>query len=130
MSTVGSTIVDARVSVCVAAGLSLLVLAAGPAIAAGPDLRLVSAAADQDHDAVRELLDDGVDVNAARSDGVTALLWSVHWDDAAMVDLLVGAGANVNAAEAGVFDPYLGGPLPGLLRVATHQGHDIDSRSP
>ncbi len=99
MSTVGSTIVDARVSVCVAAGLSLLLLAAGPAIAAGPDLRLVSAAADQDHDAVRELLDDGVDVNAARSDGVTALLWSVHWDDAPMVDLLLGAGANVNVAE-------------------------------
>ena len=79
--------------------MSLSVLVGGSSIAAGPDERVVRAAADQDHDAVRELLDDGVDVNAARSDGVTALLWSVHWDDAAMVDLLVGAGANVNAAE-------------------------------
>ena len=79
--------------------MSLSVLVGGPSIAAGPDVRVVRAAADQDHAAVRALLDEGADVNAARADGVTALLWAVHWDDAAMVDLLLGAGANVNAAE-------------------------------
>ena len=73
-------------------------LVGGPSIAAGPDVRVVRAAADQDHAAVRALLDEGADVNAARADGVTALLWAVHWDDPAMVDLLLGAGANVKAA--------------------------------
>ena len=59
-----------------------LVLAAGLATAAGQDLRLVSAAAEQDTQAVRALLDAGVDVNTPRADGATALLWAAHWDDA------------------------------------------------
>jgi len=73
--------------------------AASLAMAAGPDLRLVNAAAAQDKAAVRALLKEGVDVNAARADGATALLWAAHWDDLETVDLLLGAGATVNAAE-------------------------------
>ena len=69
------------------------------AAAAGPDLRLVGAAAGQDRDAVRTLIRDGVDVDASRADGVTALLWASHWDDREMVDLLLAAGADINAAE-------------------------------
>ncbi len=67
--------------------------------AAGPDLRLVGAAAEQDRDAVRVLIREGIDVDASRADGVTALLWAAHWDDSEMVDLLLDAGADVNAAE-------------------------------
>lgn len=83
----------------VAACVACSVMASAVAVAAGPDLRLVHAAADQDHDAVRALLSDGVDVDAARADGVTALLWAVHWDDRAMVEMLLRAEASVNAAE-------------------------------
>ena len=79
--------------------ISPLVLVASLAVAAGPDLRLVNAAAERDADAVRTLLAEGVDVNAARPDGVTALLWAAHWDDPEMVDLLVRAGADVTAAD-------------------------------
>ena len=76
-----------------------LVLAAGLATAAGQDLRLVSAAAEQDTQAVRALLDAGVDVNTPRADGATALLWAAHWDDLDTVDLLLRAGADVTAAD-------------------------------
>ena len=69
------------------------------ATAAGQDLRLVSAAAAQDTQAVRALLDEGVDVSTPRADGATALLWAAHWDDLDTVDLLLRAGADVKAAD-------------------------------
>lgn len=78
-------------------GVALLL--PGTATAAEPDLRLVGAAAGQDHEAVRTLLREGVDVDAARADGVTALLWAAHWDDIELVELLLEADADVNAAE-------------------------------
>ena len=60
----------------------LLVLAAvGLMTAAGPDVRLVDAMADRNATLVRSLLGEGVDVNSARADGATALLWAAHWDD-------------------------------------------------
>ena len=78
--------------------IALLSLAA-PATATGPDLRLVTAAAQQNARTVRALLQEGIDVNTARADGVTALLWAAHRDDGEMVELLVRAGADVNAAD-------------------------------
>ena len=77
----------------------LLTLGTNTAAAEGPDLRLVDAAATQDTRLVRELLDEGADVNSPRADGVTALLWAAHWDDLALADLLVRAGADVTAAD-------------------------------
>ena len=83
------------------AGLWVLPLlsVASLAMAAGPDLRLLNAAAEQDTVAVRALLKQGADVNAARADGATALLWAAHFNDRETVDLLLGAGAKVNAAD-------------------------------
>ena len=88
-----------RITRLVGVWMSPLVVVASLAVAAGPDLRLVNAAAERDVDAARALLAEGVDVNAARPDGVTALLWAAHWDDLALTDLLVRAGANVTAAD-------------------------------
>ena len=68
-------------------------------MAAGPDLRLVAAARERNTQAVRALLTEGVDVNTARADGATALIWAAHWDEIDVVDLLLRAGADVNAAE-------------------------------
>ena len=83
------------------AGLTAaLVLAASTmASAADRDLRLVQAVAEQDRAAARTLIDARVDVNAARADGATALLWAAHWDDHEIVDWLLAARANVNAAD-------------------------------
>ena len=66
---------------------------------AGPDLRLVDAAARQDAATVRQLLADGADADTRRADGATALLWAAHWDDGETVRLLLDAGADVNAAD-------------------------------
>jgi ankyrin repeat protein len=68
-------------------------------MAAGQDVRLVTAAAAQDKATVRALLKKGVDVNTTRADGATALLWAAHWNDLETVDLLLKAGANVNGAD-------------------------------
>ena len=80
----------------VAGGLAAAV-AAVPA--AEPDLRLVAAAARQDAAAVRALIGEGVDVDARRPDGVTALLWAAHRDDLETAGLLLAAGAAANAAD-------------------------------
>ena len=90
------TEVSRRVLVCV---FALLVWATGLATATGQDRRLVDAVAEQDVQAVRALLDEGIDVGTPRADGATALLWAAHWDDLDTVDLLLRAGADVNAAD-------------------------------
>ena len=69
------------------------------AAAQEPDLRLLTAAAEQDRAAVLALLDEGVDVNARRADGVTALLWAAYIDDVEMAERLLAAGADVDAAD-------------------------------
>ena len=47
-----------------------------------------------DVEAVRALLRDGADVNAAQSDGTSALHWAAMNDDAATIQVLLYAGAN------------------------------------
>jgi ankyrin repeat protein len=89
------TSVTTLVGLCTVAILSVGRLGA----AADADIRLVQAAAEQDRAAVRVLLNQKVDVNATRADGVTALLWAAHWNDLEMADLLLRAKANVNAAD-------------------------------
>ena len=92
----GSTAIRRTAATGVLAGM----LAAAAAVAAAePDLRLVAAAARQDAAAVRVLIDEGVDVDARRSDGVTALLWAAHRDDLATAGLLLAAGADPDAAD-------------------------------
>ena len=77
----------------------LLGVVAAMDAAAAQDLRLITAAATDDAAAVRAFIAEGVDVEARRADGATALLWASHRDDLEMVDLLLGAGADVNAAD-------------------------------
>ena len=60
---------------------------------------LIEAVRNQDHDAVRALLAEEVDVNAPQPDGATALHWAVHWEDLALANLLIGAGADPNVAN-------------------------------
>jgi len=72
---------------------------AGIVVAAEPDRRLVTASADQDNRTIRSLIKERVDVNVARPDGSTPLLWAAHWNDLDLTDLLLRAGARVNAAN-------------------------------
>ena len=66
--------------------------------AAEPD-RLIDAIREGDSHEIRALLAKKVDVNAARPDGSTALHWASYLDDPATTDLLIRAGANVDAGN-------------------------------
>src|SRR5436189_2870495 len=55
--------------------------------------------------AVRSLLQKKADVNAAQSDGTTALHWAARLDDLETADLLIHSGANVSAATRGGATP-------------------------
>src|SRR3984957_1052062 len=63
------------------------------------DSPLVEAARNQDQKAIRALLAQKVDVNARSSNGSTALLWLAHWNAADTANVLLGAGADANAAN-------------------------------
>ncbi len=60
---------------------------------------LVEAAKQGDREAVRSLLQEHADVNAAQADGATALAWAAYRDDLETADLLIRAGADLNAAN-------------------------------
>ena len=49
--------------------------------------------------AVRALIQQKADVNAAAADGTTALHWAVRADDLAMVEALLAAGAERQSAR-------------------------------
>ena len=69
-------------------------------VVAAADSPLVRAAAAGDGAAVRRLLKQGVDVNAAGADGTTALHWMVRADDLEAADLLLRAGARPSTPNA------------------------------
>jgi ankyrin repeat protein len=83
--------------------LTCLCLAAG--VAAAADLRVAQAVHREDKAALRALLQQKADVNAAAPDGTTALHWAVEHDDLEAVEMLLKAGANVQARDRYGFTP-------------------------
>jgi uncharacterized protein len=75
--------------------LSLLLTSAALAFGAGADA--ATAAQNRDMNALRALIRQRADVNAAQADGTTALHWAAHWNDLDAVNVLLRAGAKVNA---------------------------------
>src|SRR4051812_34484322 len=76
-----------------------LLLSVADRSAAGGDGRIADAVMRRDAAAVRSLLGQKVDVNAPQADGARALHWAAHWSDLTTADLLIRAGADVNAAN-------------------------------
>jgi ankyrin repeat protein len=100
---------------------SLFLLAAFAFIAASPnDLAtgptpVADAAREGNRERLRSLLKEGEDVNAAEGDGMTALHWAALANDVESAEMLLYAGANVEAATR------LGSETP--LVLASRAGH-------
>ena len=76
-----------------------MILCGGAVVAsrrAGPS-DIADAAQDKNAAAVKKLLKEGADVNAAQGDGMTALHWAALNGDAELASMLLYAGANVGA---------------------------------
>ena len=80
-------------------GLILVGVAASLLGATNSRPPLLDAAKNGDKDALRALIQKKVDVNVAEADGATALHWASYRDDMESVELLIRAGAKVNAAN-------------------------------
>ena len=63
------------------------------------EARLVEAAKKMDRAAIRNLIEQRLDVNAPQVDGTTALHWAAYQEDEETVALLLKAGANAKAAN-------------------------------
>jgi len=66
---------------------------------ASKDLRLVEAAKARNSAAAVALLQKHIDPNSAEPDGTTALHWAVRFDDVALVERLIKAGAKPDVAN-------------------------------
>ena len=84
-----------------------------PLRGAGADV--ADAAKARDAAAVKALLKQGADVNAAQGDGMTALHWAAANGDAALTQMLLSAGANIRATTR------LGGIT--AMHMASQGGH-------
>ena len=103
-----------------AAGALMLAAAVGgltgrAGLAAPAPAPVADAARRGDLEAVRDLLRQGADANAAHGDGMSALHWAAERGDAAIAEALVNAGAAVDAVtRIGHYTP---------LHVASTGGH-------
>ena len=80
--------------------------------ARGPDGPPVTDAAKAgEWEVLRGLVEQGADVNVADPDGTTALHWASLHADVESVELLIGAGADANAANEIGCHAHLGGQL-------------------
>src|SRR5438046_3013381 len=89
------------ISVCLAVFLALIFSVR----LAGSEAAAADAAKNKDARALISLLEQHVDVNAPQADGTTALHWAANWDDVRIANILIGAGANVNAKDESGITP-------------------------
>ena len=97
------------------ATVALAALCSASVLRAVSDAPVADAAQAKDAATVKRLLKEGVDVNAAQGDGMTALHWAAMNGDAELAQMLLYAGANVSARTR------IGGFTP--LHMASQIGH-------
>ena len=102
--------------------------------AQGPASAPVADAAERgDVAAVKALLKDGADVNAAQGDGMSALHWAADRGDAALAEVLLYAGANTQAqTRIGQYTPlHLAGKSGSaeVVKALLKAGADVNVRT-
>ncbi len=95
--------------------IGILAVAMSATLGAMAESPVADAAARGDREAVKSLLKQAADVNAAQGDGMTALHWAAMNGDLELAQMLIFAGANVRATTR------LGSYTP--LYLASQQGH-------
>jgi uncharacterized protein len=120
---------SSRTSVALSISFTVILCLAGLMAGAAADTRIADAAMRGDRNAVRSLLKEAADVNAAQGDGMTALHWAATKGDAEMAQLLLYAGANVKSAtRIGGFTPLFmaaeNGNAP-VVEVLLKAGSDV-----
>jgi ankyrin repeat protein len=95
---------------------------------------VADAAARGDREAVKSLLKQAADVNAAQGDGMTALHWAAMNGDADLAQMLIVAGANVKATtRLGTYTPlYLASQHghAGVIQALVKAGGDVKAGTP
>jgi ankyrin repeat protein len=94
---------------------------------------VADAAMKRDIAALRTLVKQKADVNTPQADGATAVHWAAYYDDAAMLDLLLGAGASATIANRHGATPLSLACINGSVRVIERllkAGADANERGP
>ena len=89
-------------------------------LTAAAESLVAEAAMARDKEAVRTLLKQGMDVNAAQGDGMTALHWAARQGDVELAQMLLYAGANVKASTR------IGGYTPIILAAQNGSAPMVD----
>ncbi len=113
---------------------SVILLSAAFLLAASPSTEsLFDAAGRDDVEKVRALLEEGADVNATQGDGMTALHRAARTGSLAMAELLIGAGANLEArTRLGEHTPLhvaSASGRSGVVALLVAAGADVNSRT-
>jgi ankyrin repeat protein len=118
-----------RAGLAGALSLSALLYAAGPETTTS----LPDAAMAGDKDAVKALLKQAADVNAAQGDGMTALHWAAMKNDADLAQILLYAGANVKATtRIGSYTPLILAAQhgnAGVIEPLLKNGADVNAKT-
>ncbi len=114
--------------------LLLLVFTLSAALGAQQSASPVAdAAAHGDKTAIRDLLKQGADVNAAQGDGMSALHWAAERGDAELADLLIYGGANTGAVtRIGLYAPLhlaAKSASPAVVAALVKAGADVNAKS-
>jgi ankyrin repeat protein len=111
-------------------GLAVLILAGS---ATPPDAPVADAAMKGDIEAVRVLLKAGAEVNAPQGDGMTALHWAAETGNLQLANLLIFAGANLEAVtRVARYTPLLiaaEAAHGALVEALVEAGANVDART-